>query len=405
MAPNSERCLRSCASFAPAVRAVAPVLGEITSNVANTARAETNAAKNSKSGAAGTATIEIRRQRVAPQRSAITQDVARKVTPQPSSPSGSENPQNVMEYAEDVHSLLLRTEAAHLPDASYMDRQTHITLEMRAILVDWLVDVHRKYRCKSSTLFLTVALLDRFLATQVIDRKRLQLLGVAAMLVAAKFEERNPPRVKDFVHITDNTYSADEIRDMEVVVLTALDFEVCQPTALDFLHGLVEANRSSDTEKHLAQYLLELTLLREMQLQHLPCMLAASAVSLAARLIRKGEANWSVNASVLAKAGDAELEPCTRGMLALLVDAETSGGMLRAARKKFSDGKFSGVAKTRWTSESSSTPQIVQATMPCPLTPPTVQPTMPMMLPTVPPQPPQARAKLSIGRSPVSRSE
>ena len=35
---------------------------------------------------------------------------------------------------------------------------------MRAILIDWLVDVHLKFKLKDETLYLTVALIDRYLS-------------------------------------------------------------------------------------------------------------------------------------------------------------------------------------------------------------------------------------------------
>merc|ERR1711939_1145221 len=92
---------------------------------------------------------------------------------------------------------------------------------MRAILVDWLVEVHSKYRLQDEALWLTVQIVDRYLQTTQVMRNRLQLIGVAAMLIAAKFEEIHPPEVRDFAYITDNTYSKLEILDMEAVILNA----------------------------------------------------------------------------------------------------------------------------------------------------------------------------------------
>lgn len=67
---------------------------------------------------------------------------------------------------------------------------------MRGILVDWLVDVSSEYKVHTETLFLTVAYIDRFLSVQPCSRKKLQLLGVTCMLVAAKHEEIYAPLVK-----------------------------------------------------------------------------------------------------------------------------------------------------------------------------------------------------------------
>ena len=74
-------------------------------------------------------------------------------------------------------------------------------------MIDWLVDVHLKFKLLSETLFLTINLIDRFLSTKQVERAKLQLLGVSAMLISTKYEEIYPPTVKDFVYITDNAYS------------------------------------------------------------------------------------------------------------------------------------------------------------------------------------------------------
>ena len=78
---------------------------------------------------------------------------------------------------------------------------------MRAILVDWLVDVHLKFKLVPETLFLAVNFIDRFIERKVVPKERLQLLGSTAMFVACKYEEIYPPELADFVFICDNLYS------------------------------------------------------------------------------------------------------------------------------------------------------------------------------------------------------
>ena len=48
--------------------------------------------------------------------------------------------------------------------------QKDITVKMRVILVDWLIDVHRKFRLIKPTLFLCIELLDRLLQKTQIPR-------------------------------------------------------------------------------------------------------------------------------------------------------------------------------------------------------------------------------------------
>jgi len=56
-------------------------------------------------------------------------------------------------------------------------------------------------------------------------RKKLQLVGVTAMLLACKYEEVSVPLVEDFVLISDNAYTRIEVLDMVFfffVVITCL---------------------------------------------------------------------------------------------------------------------------------------------------------------------------------------
>ncbi|MBS2600094.1 cyclin, partial [Salmonella enterica subsp. enterica serovar Typhimurium] len=91
-----------------------------------------------------------------------------------------------------------------------------INERMRAILVDWLIQVHSKFRLLQETLFMTLAIMDRFLQNQPVSRKKLQLVAVTAMLLASKYEEMYPPAIGDFVYITDNAYTKSQIRQMEI---------------------------------------------------------------------------------------------------------------------------------------------------------------------------------------------
>jgi len=92
-----------------------------------------------------------------------------------------------------------------------MKKQSDINHSMRAILVDWLVEVAEEYKLLPQTLYLTINYIDRFLSVMSVLRGKLQLVGTTCMLVAAKFEEIYPPDVSDFVFITDDTYTTKQV--------------------------------------------------------------------------------------------------------------------------------------------------------------------------------------------------
>ncbi len=113
--------------------------------------------------------------------------------------------------------------------------QNDINTTMRGILVDWLVEVAEEYQLMSETLHLAVTLMDRFLSKTAVQRNRLQLVGVTCMLLASKYEEIYSPAVADYVYITDNTYTREEILAMEGNILSTLGFEIGCPTIKNFL--------------------------------------------------------------------------------------------------------------------------------------------------------------------------
>ena len=85
--------------------------------------------------------------------------------------------------------------------------QPDVTDRMRAILVSWLVEVHSKYDLRPETLYITVNMVDRYCEKRRVPRAEYQLLGVTAMFIACKYEEITPPKIAEFVDISDHTYS------------------------------------------------------------------------------------------------------------------------------------------------------------------------------------------------------
>ena len=130
---------------------------------------------------------------------------------------------------------MFETEEKDLPSPNYMNRQNDVNEKMRGILVDWIIEVHLKFKLLPETLFLTVGLIDRYLEKTQIMRTKLQLVAVSAMLIASKYEEIYAPEVRDFVFITDNAYTREEILSMEMSILTTLQFNITSPSAFRFL--------------------------------------------------------------------------------------------------------------------------------------------------------------------------
>jgi len=164
--------------------------------------------------------------------------------------------------------------------------QREINSHMRLILVDWLYEVAEEFSFHSETVFLCINILDRYLAIQQVPKSKLQLLGVVCLLIAAKFEEIQVPRVEQFVYISDNTCTREDIFLMEVHVLAKLKYFLSAPTSRTFLTKYFSAVRIGDATQTmlvdtLANYFIELSLLDYEMLKYPASLIAASALCLA----------------------------------------------------------------------------------------------------------------------------
>jgi len=206
-----------------------------------------------------------------------------------------ENPQLCAEYTQDMYAYLRTVEPLSAVKANHLVGCS-INEKMRAVLVDWLVEVQIQFKLLQETLFSTISIVDRFLAVEglSITRSKLQLVGVAAMFLASKVEEVYAPACSDFVYITDHAYTEDAIKQMEMKILQTLKFSLFEPLSIHFLRRYSKAGDVDVLQHSLAKYALELALV-EYELVPVPgSKLAASALCLALLLLEPQEKQTSV---------------------------------------------------------------------------------------------------------------
>mmetsp|Transcript_6726 Transcript_6726/g.7297 ORF Transcript_6726/g.7297 Transcript_6726/m.7297 type:complete len:478 (+) Transcript_6726:159-1592(+) len=183
-------------------------------------------------------------------------------------------------YVADMFQYQFTKEGKSRP-RTYMYEQTDINSKMRAILVDWLVEVHMKFRLVPETLYLCINIIDRYCSQVKVKRAKLQLVGVTALLLACKYEEIYPPEVRDCVYITDSAYDRDEVLNMEQDIVHKLGFRITVPTAYPFLQRFLNIVKASSLIKHAASYYTERTLQEHDLLRFRPSLICAAAVVLA----------------------------------------------------------------------------------------------------------------------------
>lgn len=106
------------------------------------------------------------------------------------------------------------------------------------------------------------------------------------MLIACKYEEIYPPVVKDFVYITDNAYSKEEILQKERHMLTVLDFEIQITSSYRFLERFTRVSKSDALIFNLSRYLMELSLVSYKLLKYSNSNIAASALYLSLKMTK-----------------------------------------------------------------------------------------------------------------------
>ena len=147
------------------------------------------------------------------------------------------DPQINKEYLMEMYNNLIEEENNMKPLFGYMKNQTDINEKMRAILIDWIIDVHFKFKLKSDTLFLTVWLIDKYLSEKVIKRKK-------------------------------------DIINLECEILKMLKFNVTIPTSNNFYEIISNLLVFNINEFYLGKYLLEMFLLDYRSLQYKPSEIA-----------------------------------------------------------------------------------------------------------------------------------
>ena len=186
---------------------------------------------------------------------------------------------NKFSTVDDIYINLLKSQRE--PPSKLGLSSPDISMSMRRILVDWIIEVAEEYKLVPETLFLSVAYTDMCLQQLPISRSKLQLLGITCVFIAAKYEEIYAPQIEELCFITDNSYDRSQIIEMERIILKCLDFSVTLTTTKTFLTIYLSKIKADQLCSHLASFLSEVTLMRSVFLQFPPAVIAAAATVLA----------------------------------------------------------------------------------------------------------------------------
>ena len=169
----------------------------------------------------------------------------------------------VSEYFEENIRHLLNQEKSHPPFGNYLASHKTVSEASRAKLIDWLADLHYKYKMFPETIFTVATLVDRYLSAKTVPLSELQLVGAAALFISAKFEETyQVPQMKQLLSACAGQYTSTQLLNTEADMLSIFGFDLIVNSAYKFYEPLAKVAGLEAKNMHLGQYVLELALFK-----------------------------------------------------------------------------------------------------------------------------------------------
>lgn len=187
------------------------------------------------------------------------------------------------EYQEDILDHMEHMEGETMPDIHSIEIQTEIQWFMRPYLLDFLLEAHQAFKLLPETLHLAVNLLDRYCSRRVVYKRHYQLVGCAALLIAAKFGDRKErvPTIRELKLMCCSLYEDDMFVQMEWHVLQTLNWVVGHPTVTAFLQLALTENEPDPDLEHMTNFFTEIALYHKEFISIRPSVMARSCLTLA----------------------------------------------------------------------------------------------------------------------------
>ncbi|KAM9372426.1 cyclin-F [Phaethornis superciliosus] len=226
---------------------------------------------------------------------------------------------------------------------------------MRYILIDWLVEVATMKDFSSLCLHMTVGCVDRYLKLRAVPRARLQLLGIACMVICTRFISKEILTIREAVWLTDNTYKYEDLVRMMGEIISALEGKIRIPTIVDYKEVLSNVASLERRTLHLYSFICELSLLNTSLCVYSPAQLAAAALLLAKILHRQAHP-WTSQLSECTGFSLEDLLPCVLSLHQKCfhddVPKDYRQVSLTAVKQRFEDERYEEIGKEKMMSYS-----------------------------------------------------
>ncbi|XP_051918672.1 G1/S-specific cyclin-E1 [Hippocampus zosterae] len=228
-----------------------------------------------------------------------------------------------------VWNNMLAKDKTYTRNVNMMAKHPHLQPKMRAVLLDWLMEVSEVYKLHRETYHLAQDYFDRFMATQTnVFKSTLQLIGISCLFIAAKVEEMYPPKVHQFAYVTDEACTEDEILSMEVIIMKELKWSLSPQTPVSWLNVYMQVAYLEESDQLLIPKYPQATFthiaeLLDVCMLDMRCLEFSNGVLAASALFHFSSLELVENVSALKRA---ELEECVRWMVPFAVALRESGG-------------------------------------------------------------------------------
>ena len=269
------------------------------------------------------------------------------------------NPED--EYTNDIlYNLLQEEKDMKLKiDSDYFKTQPEINEKMRAILIDWLIDVNNKFNFTEETLYLAINIIDTYLSLKKIKRCNLQLLGVTALFISCKQNEIIFRRLKEYAYITDNAYNEQDILNMENDIFQTLEFNILFPSALTFFEilchnfGILDKENKDDKknlEFNLGKFLIESFYMSDTSLKYYASTIACSAMYIVMKFFKMKNYQvcydknlFNIKEKITKNNTSNIIKECAKEIYSFI--GELSKNNLNASIRNFSNEKYGNITK------------------------------------------------------------
>lgn len=217
----------------------------------------------------------------------------------------------VQDYKADIIEYMWKLEFQNKPDPAMIECQPELDWNVRPYLIDFLIELHAYFRLQPETLFLACSIADRYLSKRMVYKKHYQLVVTTALWIAAKYDGKKSrtPRVKELVVLCRNVYDSKMFAQMELHILSTLNWEVGSMTSvynslslyleMDHLRQDNEGNTNNNTLAALSEFLAELSMYERNYMYFSSAVQALSAVLVASKLLSNTKMSDFIYSSLL----------------------------------------------------------------------------------------------------------